>query len=129
MANEAKGRKHTVQSYDSRNDTYSVVTARNGNNNRVENIQYVNFQERTCTCRKWTELCFPCSHVFAACLRSNVHLTIHIHPVYSIAAYRNTYSGQFHPLQHPNYWDEVDFALDFAGQVWLKRGAKQKARI
>ena len=128
VANEARGRKHTVRSFDQRHGIYSVLTCRR--ENKGGNIQIVNFHERTCSCGKFTQIQFPCSHVFAACFKSNIQPATFIHPIYSNNVYRETYYCQFNPVRHEDYWDETDFFLQFCkSRLAKKRGKVRSVRI
>ena len=86
LANESTGRGHYVEQFDALRGLYRVITARRPDG-RGENVQIINFQEWTCTCCKWKELRFPCSHVFAACSNSGTNPSSLVFDVYANHTY------------------------------------------
>ncbi|XP_027107591.1 uncharacterized protein [Coffea arabica] len=107
VANHHKARGHEVQIFHEANGFYRVVTARRPDK-RGGNPHYVNFRLGTCSCQKWKELRFPCSHVIATYYSLGMNPTKLIGEVHTLDAYVQTYSGKFQPLRHPRYWADVD---------------------
>lgn len=107
VANHHKARGHEVRIFCEANGFYRVVTARSPNK-RGGNPHIVNFRQRTCSCQKWKELRFSCSHVIATYYGSSMNPKKLIGEVHTLDAYVQSYSGKFQPLRHPSYWADVD---------------------
>ena len=130
VANELNARTHSVQVYDHRNGIYCVTTGWR-DNGKGGNEQIIHFGNRTCTCGKWTELRFPCSHVIVSCYRSGTnshHLVGHAH---TFSAWQASLQGQLFPLRDTAYWVPSDLHLNYdSTRVKQKRpGPKAIARI
>nr|XP_027087692.1 uncharacterized protein LOC113709138 [Coffea arabica] len=121
VANEQKGRAHSVQVFDHRRGIYCITTAY-----RQAHIgghaQTVDIGNRTCTCGKWRELRFPCSHAIAAYFRSGLNPMSLVGPEYTFEAYQATYESPFNPLRDPKYWPVAELKLSL-----LTDRLKQKA--
>ncbi|XP_027093575.2 uncharacterized protein [Coffea arabica] len=94
VANEQKGRAHSVQVFDHRRGNYCITTAYR-QTHVGGHAQTVDIENRTCTCEKWRELKFPCSHAIAACFRSGLNLMSLVGPEYTFEAYQATYESPF----------------------------------
>ncbi|XP_071933661.1 uncharacterized protein [Coffea arabica] len=110
LANEENGRAHSVRVYDPVRGVFCITTAHR-QSHRGGNAKTVDLTNQTCTCGKWRELRFPCSHVFAACFRSRINPMTLVAPEYTFSAYQSTFAGHFYPLRDTKYWSTADLRL------------------
>ena len=112
--NEKKGRVHAVQVFDHRRGIYCITTAYR-QSHQGGNAKTVDIGNRTCTCGKWRELRFPCSHAIAASFRCGISpLTLVAHE-HTFFAYQATFIGNFEPLRDPKYWPVAELQLNIIG--------------
>nr|XP_027083942.1 uncharacterized protein LOC113706268 [Coffea arabica] len=114
VKNEQKRRAHAVQVFDHRMGIYCITTAYR-QSHQGGNAQTVDIENRTCTCGKWREFRFPCSHAIAACFRCGISpLTLVAHE-HTFSSYQATFTGNFEPLRDPKYWPVAELQLNIIG--------------
>ena len=67
---------------------------------------WVDLELRTCTCSKWQNLHYPCSHLVAVCQKLNIPFANYIDPGYSTVEYFNSYKLNFFPVLDENLWKQ-----------------------
>ena len=71
-------------------------------------VQVVKLSDMTCSCGKWTLYHLPCSHVMAACAHTSLDVSPFVDRCYTLEQHLASYSPQFQPIPHPDYWNESD---------------------
>ena len=112
LKNELKARTHSIQVYDHRGGIYCIITNRR-DNGKGGNAQIVKFGNNICTCGKWVKFRFSCSHVFAACYRSDTNSYHLIGYVHIFSTWQSSLQGQFQPLPNSAYWVPSELRLTY----------------
>lgn len=102
---------------------------------RGGNVQVVNLSELQCTCGRWQQYHFSCSHFMASCLSISKDFSGQVDYYSSIQVAANIWSGHFHPLMNkdylnfpfPQHWEELGMIiLDTSG---MSKKGKKSTRI
>ena len=118
---------HTNVTFDYERGVYSVCTS--SRNSRGGNTQVVDFSLWQCDCGKWQSDGIPCSHVFSVCAANRLDWEAYIVKYYSLESYEGTYSAQFCPLRHQDYWDSCDRLFLPDVTLLRERGRPRSTRI
>ena len=130
VKNEKKGRAHAVQVFDHQRGIYCITTAYR-QSRQGGNAQTVDIGSHTCTCGKWRELRFPCSHAMAACYRCGISPMTLVAHEHTFPAYQATFSGSFQPQRDDKYWTLAELKLNVNGDRLKQKmpGPLRTARI
>ena len=67
----------------------------------------VNFQTRTCDCKRWQLSGIPCHHAIACCRKDNINPENLVHQCYTIDAYYRAYAFNLSPMRGREFWEKV----------------------
>lgn len=109
--NEINGKWHNVEVSDSRNGIFCITTImRHGHGcNHAQIIDII--KKWTCTCSKFKQRKFPCSHTMVACFNCCLNPIDLVENEHSFHAYQATFSLQFYHLRDQNYWLVLELKL------------------
>ena len=107
---EIKGRKHSAVQFSLSDGIFNILTHID-ESGKGGNTQTVCMKERSCTCGKWMITRIPCSHAMLACRMMSINPITLVGQEYHKNLYLKTCSGQFHPIQHEDYWPGQPFSL------------------
>ncbi|XP_074266607.1 uncharacterized protein LOC141589886 [Silene latifolia] len=96
---------HEVTCYDLQTGLYELVTKRGHRQGSIARHSHtVLLSQRTCTCNKWQNLHYPCSHLMAVCREHSIDSDQYVDPFYSCGEYLGSYRVLFHPVPDQGYW-------------------------
>ncbi|XP_074315450.1 uncharacterized protein LOC141651648 [Silene latifolia] len=96
---------HEVNEHDFETGLYQVSTCQGRRSgNRVGRSHTVRLNEGTCTCNKWQNFHYPCSHVMAVCRAFSIDVDQFVDPLYSSGEYHGSYRTIFQPIPDEGYW-------------------------
>jgi hypothetical protein len=75
---------------------------------RTNSKYVVDFEKRTCSCRAWQGLGFPCHHAIAVMIGRNWDPEHYVHRFFTLAAFRATYSGTIAPPETGDFTKPLD---------------------
>ncbi|XP_021761562.1 uncharacterized protein LOC110726393 [Chenopodium quinoa] len=103
--NNGKAEYHTVDVYSRQRGIYQVKTHRGERiGSKGGHKHTVNFNLRTCTCKKPMIFHLPCSHVLAMCLKYSISKEPWVDSFLRSEAYANTYVPQFWHIPCETTW-------------------------
>ncbi|XP_076885053.1 uncharacterized protein LOC143534454 [Bidens hawaiensis] len=122
-------RHHRLQEYNYVNGRYRIIskvqTIESGGNDYT-----VEYYQKTCTCGKWQMQRFPCSHAIIVCLKRGDSLHSIVNKVYTNAAYKAQYAGEFFPLDDPKTWVDPGWKIKpNTSRITTSRGRRKSRRI
>ena len=99
---------------------------------RGEMTYEVTFSENTmpvCTCQKPQLTGIPCNHVLAVCSKRNLNETQYVSPFYSLQAYTNTWTGEWHSFGNETDWPQYYGPAIRPAPGSINRGRRKHKRI
>ncbi|CAL5214447.1 unnamed protein product [Lathyrus oleraceus] len=67
----------------------------------------VNFQDQSCTCRKWQLTALPCVHAISSMKRRNFKVESYIPDMYKKVKYHEVYNHVIYPINGFNLWERT----------------------
>jgi hypothetical protein len=68
----------------------------------------VNFQTRSCDCKRWQLSGIPCHHAIACCRQDNINPENLVHQCYTVDAYNRAYGFNLVPMRGREFWEKVN---------------------
>jgi hypothetical protein len=68
----------------------------------------VDFNARTCDCKRWQLSGIPCHHVIACCRKDNINPENLVHSCYTIDAFNQAYAYKLAPLRGRVFWENMN---------------------
>ena len=65
----------------------------------MEKSYIVDFNTKTCDCKRWQLSGIPCHHVIACCRTENIDPELMVHSCHSVETYKQAYSQNLMPLR------------------------------
>ncbi|XP_056695664.1 uncharacterized protein [Spinacia oleracea] len=72
----------------------------------------VDLEAKTCSCRKWNMLGYPCCHAVACIYFLNKEAEDFVEDCYKRETYLKAYAGSIPPIDGERYWPRVEYGLD-----------------
>ncbi|XP_016167955.1 uncharacterized protein LOC107610415 [Arachis ipaensis] len=120
-ANLKTARCFTVTLYDRDNSEFTVAETTPTGSFSLGTYR-VSLASRTCDCRYFQALHFPCQHALACCAYSRVTWSFYVHSVYQISSVFRVYQMGFTPPIPEGFWPPYD------GPTVIPDPAKRRAR-
>jgi hypothetical protein len=68
----------------------------------------VDFNTRTCSCKRWQLSGIPCHHAIACCRKDRINPENLVHSCYTVDSYNKAYSFNLAPLRGRVFWEKVN---------------------
>lgn len=126
---EGNASTHQVHVYDRDTGVYKVLS-RFETNDEGGNDYTVHFHEKRCSCGKWQNQRFPCSHAIAVSRNRGGRPVELISICYTNRTYKRQHHVKLDPLEHPAYWTEPSWVIqgDYS-RIRTHRGRRRARRI
>ncbi|CAI9108489.1 OLC1v1008087C1 [Oldenlandia corymbosa var. corymbosa] len=105
---EKKAAQHKVNRYGAINGKFKVKSrARLGG--KGDNTYTVKYEEKKCSCKKWQEYRFPCTHALAVCRKIKDQPINTVNPYFRVVAWQDQFSGRddFSPVADMRRWPKL----------------------
>ncbi|CAI9106056.1 OLC1v1005114C1 [Oldenlandia corymbosa var. corymbosa] len=109
---EKKAAQQKVNRYGAINGKFKVKSrARLGG--KGDNTYTVKYEEKKCSCKKWQEYRFPCTHAQAVCRKIKDQPINTVNPYFRVVAWQDQFSGRddFSPVPDMRRWPKVGWRL------------------
>ncbi|CAI9094809.1 OLC1v1030608C1 [Oldenlandia corymbosa var. corymbosa] len=109
---EKKPAQHKVNRYGAINGKFKVKSrARLGG--KGDNTYTVKYEEKKCSCKKWQEYRFPCTHALVVCRKIKDQPINTVNPYFRVVAWQDQFSGRddFSPVPDMRRWPQVGWRL------------------
>jgi hypothetical protein len=68
----------------------------------------VDFNARTCDCKRWQLIGIPCHHVVACCRKDRINPENLVHNCYTVDAFNKAYAYKLAPLRGRVFWENMN---------------------
>ncbi|XP_057962124.1 uncharacterized protein LOC131153693 [Malania oleifera] len=117
---------HEVINFNIERGLFSIQTAPRPPN-KGRNIQTVDIKGRRCTCGKWQNLHYPCSHLLVVCGAKRLGFRTYIDPCFTVQEHYATYAMDFIPILHEHYWRDPVAPILYGNRNLLRQKGRPKS--
>lgn len=71
----------------------------------------VNFQTKTCDCKRWQLTGIPCHHAIACCRKDRINYENLVHSCYTVETYKRAYAFTLAPLRGRVFWEKMNASV------------------
>ena len=74
----------------------------------MERSYIVDFNTKSCDCKRWQLTGIPCHHVIACCRTDRIDAETLVHSCYTVETYKEAYSHNLMPLRGRSHWEKTN---------------------
>ncbi|XP_057953787.1 uncharacterized protein LOC131148067 [Malania oleifera] len=117
---------HEVINFNIERGLFSIQTTPQPSN-KGRNILTVDIKGRQCTCGKWQNLHYPCSHLLAVCSARRLGYSGYIDFCFTMQEHYATYTMDFIPILYEQYWTDLVAPTLYGNRKLLRQKGRPKS--